>query len=56
MSPAEAEFLERARRARDQLSDQFLHHPEVSLIDIGVDPEGKEADKRIVLRVHLRRA
>jgi hypothetical protein len=34
--------------------DQFLDHPEVSLIDIGYDLENPETPKRIVLRVHVR--
>ena len=56
MSQTDAEFMKRARRARDQLSDQFLHHPGVSLIDIGQDPEHGQADDRLVLRIHLRQA
>jgi len=56
MSINDADSLERLRRARNQLSDQFLHHPEVSLIDIGYDPEGDETEDRLVLRIHLRRA
>lgn len=54
MSSGDTEFLDRIRRARDQLSDQFLYHPEVSLIDIGFDPEDSSADERLVLRIHLR--
>lgn len=39
------------RRARDKLIDQYLDHPDVSLIDIGYAParQGKE----VVLRVHV---
>jgi len=42
----------RARQARDQLAAQLLTHPAVSLIDIGLDPEGR-CDTP-VLRVHIR--
>lgn len=58
MSQADSEFWVKARRARDRLADQFLDHPDVSLIDIGydLDPEGGEAAERIVLRIHVRRS
>jgi hypothetical protein len=57
MSEKNSEFWNRARRARDKLVDQFLDHPDVSLIDIGYDPdrEGGGNAERIVLRVHVRR-
>lgn len=57
MSSQSSEFWSKARRARDKLAEQFLHHPEVSLIDIGYDPEAENEEKaqRIVLRVHVRR-
>ena len=57
MSRENSEFWNRARRARDKLADQFLDHPDVSLIDIGYDPdrEGGGNEERIVLRVHVRR-
>ena len=57
MSQANSEFRHRARRARDKLADQFLNHPDVSLIDIGYDPDqkGRGNAERIVLRVHVRR-
>jgi hypothetical protein len=59
MSQRNSEFWKRARRARDKLVDQFLDHPhpDVSLIDIGYDPDqgaGGNAE-HIVLRVHVRR-
>jgi hypothetical protein len=56
MSEKNSEFWNRARRARDKLVDQFLDHPDVSLIDIGYDPdrEGGGNAERIVLRVHVR--
>jgi hypothetical protein len=58
MSQANSESWRQARRARDELADQLLDHPDVSLIDIGYDPDrkGGEATERIVLRVHVRRS
>ena len=55
MSQRNSEFWNRARRARDKLADQFLGHPDVSLIDIGYAPseQGKSA-KEVVLRIHVR--
>lgn len=54
--PAEdTEFWVRAYQARDKLVDQFLDHPEVSLIDLGYDLASDRATGQIVLRVHLRR-
>jgi hypothetical protein len=41
-----------ARQARDQLAAQLLSHPDVSLIDIGLDPQGLSDTP--VLRVHIR--
>jgi hypothetical protein len=57
MSQANSEFWRRARRGRDKLAEQLAGHLDVSLIDIGRDPVpgDKEAPKRIVLRVHVRR-
>ena len=51
MSPEKSDNWIKARRAHDKLVEQFLDHPEVSLIDIGYQRESK----RIVLQVHLRR-
>lgn len=50
------DFWQRAYQARDKLVDEFIHHPNVSLIDIGrdVDPESGEFLEEIVLRVHVR--
>lgn len=56
MPSKEAEFWERARRARDKLANSLLGRPEVSLIDIGYDPQAGLGKKNIVLRVHLRKA
>jgi hypothetical protein len=43
-----------ARQARDKLVSLLLDHPEVNLIDIGLDPE-PAGGGQVVLRVHLRR-
>ncbi len=44
----------KARRARDQLTTQVIRHPDVCLVDIGIDPQGECSTP--VLRVHVRRA
>lgn len=49
----DAAWWARARQARDQLAARYLSHPDVSLIDIGDDPQGLSALP--VLRIHLRR-
>ena len=49
--PDEAWWI-KARQARDQLAGQLLSHPSVSLIDIGLDPQGMSDTP--VLRVHIR--
>ena len=51
--PDEA-WWERARRGRDQLAARYLGHPDVTLIDIGLDPQRRSSMP--VLRVHVRRA
>ena len=56
MDANQAEFLERARRARDWLAEQYLTQPGVSLIDIGYDPQDPSGTPRLVLRVHLKRS
>jgi hypothetical protein len=42
----------KAQQARDRLFAQLLNHPDVSLVDIGMDPRGVSSTP--VLRVHLR--
>ena len=55
MTMKNSEFWNRARRARDKLVDQFLDHPDVSLIDIGYAPAAPgESTEEVVLRVHVR--
>jgi hypothetical protein len=57
MSQEDSELWTRARRARDKLVDQFLDHPDVSLVDIGYPMErGQITKKELVLRVHVRRS
>ena len=55
MSQKEAEFRQRLVGAQARLVEQFLHHPDVQLIDAGYAPEGKGATEEIVLRVHVRK-
>jgi hypothetical protein len=40
----------RAERARDELVAQVLDHPQVSMVDIGVQEDGESP----LLRVHVR--
>ena len=54
MPSEEAEVWARAQEAREKLARQLLGHSQVSLIDIGYEPEGEKRPGRIVLRVHLR--
>ena len=54
MSPRDSEFWTRARRARDQLEEQYMHHPDVTLIDIGYAPDRAEGHEEIALRIHVR--
>lgn len=50
----DTEFWARARRARDTLEAQFLDHPDVTLIGIGLSPERDATMEQIVLRIHVR--
>jgi hypothetical protein len=54
MSQKDSEFWARARRARDKLVDRYIHHPDVSAVDIGYAPERGEEAEEIVLRIHVR--
>ncbi len=55
MPSEETELWARARQARDKLARQFLSHPQVSLIDIGYEPESETSSGHVVvLRIHLR--
>jgi hypothetical protein len=53
MSSPSQSFWVKVYQARDKLVEQFLSHPEVSLIDIGY--ERSQAADSIVLQIHLRR-
>lgn len=44
----------RVRAARDKLVDRFIHHPDVSNVDIGLAPQGGESSGEFVLRIHVR--
>ena len=52
MAPRDSDFWAEARQARDKLAAQILSHPNVSMIDIGEDPD--DVIKTPVLRVHVR--
>ena len=54
MSTENSELWARAYKARDKLVEQFLEHPEVTLIDISSELEKGKSEERIVLRVHVR--
>jgi len=56
MSNEDKNFLERALRVRDQLAERLLDQPEVSLIDIGRDPQDHGDSPQLVVRVHIRQA
>jgi hypothetical protein len=53
MSSIPPEEMQRAKQALDKLVQRYIHHPQVSLIDMGLDPYQVEGE-RVVLRVHLR--
>lgn len=55
MTDNQTEAIERARRVRDLVAERMLQRPEVSLVDIGYDPEGASTPQRPVVRVHVRR-
>ena len=50
----DSRFWTRARGARDRLVDRFIHHPDVSNIDIGYAAQGDSIAEEIVLRIHVR--
>ena len=49
-----SELWARAEQARDKLAEQFLSHPNVSLIDIVYEPGSETQSAHVALRVHLR--
>ena len=54
MAPRDSDSWAKARQARDKLVQQFLDHPDVTLIDIGYVGEENSASKQIALRIHVR--
>jgi hypothetical protein len=45
--------FQRVREALDKLVERYIHHPGVSLIDMGFDPD-PAGGEQVVLRVHVR--
>jgi hypothetical protein len=54
MSREDSVLWDRARRAQAKLVDRFIHHPDVSLIDLGYASGHSEETTEIVLRIHVR--
>lgn len=54
MSPENPEFWAKVQQARDKLANRALSHPQVSLIDIGYEPDEGASSQRVVLRAHMR--
>ncbi len=52
MIDAKEKWWKRACKARLALEARFLDHPEVSMIDFGLDPEA--AHEQIAVRLHVR--
>lgn len=55
MAEPDPDMLEIARQARDTIASQLLTHPDVSLIDVGYDPEDNSIPRRLVVRIHARK-
>lgn len=53
MNTPDAAWWARAVKVRDRLVDQVLDDPDVSMIDIGVNPHDQAGT--LAVRVHLRR-
>lgn len=49
------EFLKKATHARDQLIEQYMHDPDVTMIDVGYDPEKEKTAENAALRIHVRK-
>ena len=54
MSEFSAEAIAQATAARAELARRFLHHADVSLIDVGSESVPGSVDRRLVVRVHWR--
>ena len=50
-----SEILTKADQAKEKLIKQYKDHPDISLIDLGRNPTGKEKEGRIVIRIHVRK-
>jgi hypothetical protein len=53
MNTPDQAWWARAQHARASLENRIIAHPDVSMIDIGLDPKG--ISKTPVLRVHISR-
>lgn len=45
----------RLHKALEKLSNEYLHHPDVSLIDMGLNTQEGRFTDQVVLRIHVRR-
>ncbi len=54
MAPRDSGSWVEARRAQDELVQQFLDHPDVTLIDIGYLGKENSTSEQIALRIHVR--
>lgn len=55
MPTQDPQFWRKARRARAKLEKQYIHHPDVSLIDIGYAPKQSQVGETMALRIHVRK-
>ena len=51
-----SEIMNKARVARDKLVSEFINHPDVALIGIGIPPDTGAVGKvdEIVIKIHVR--
>jgi hypothetical protein len=54
MQPADDPRMRQALQARDWLAGRYLHLPEVTLIDIGYQANGRGSQRDLVVRVHVK--
>lgn len=47
------DFMTRAYRARDELVEQFIAHPDVTMIDIGYASQDSDVVGNAVVRIHV---
>jgi hypothetical protein len=55
MAMEDSEQEARLRHALDKLTKEFLRHPDVSLIDIGLKLDNGHSTDEVVLRIHVRK-